>query len=204
MLRVEQIYVEGWDKNFSYLLYEEGSREAAVIDPNGRVERILEAIERKGLRLRYLINTHSHRDHIEHNDLFRERFSLRCAMHVEEPYSGREVAFQDGERWSLGGEFFTFLHTPGHTPGSSCILAGDSLISGDTLFVGRCGRTTFAGGSAEQMFDSMQRLRRLPPQTRIFPGHHYGQWPTSTIEKELTYNRCLRCTRLEEFLELGI
>lgn len=203
MLKVKQIFVEGTDKNFSYVLYDEESLEGAIIDPNGKIDRVFGFIEEQNLQIKYLINTHSHHDHVEHNDLVKEKYRIKNAMHKDEP-GRKDLSVDDSEEWKLGERPFQFLHTPGHSPGGLCILADGQLISGDTLFVGRSGRTIFAGGSPGAMFQSMQSLSTLGDEVQIFPGHDYGDQPTSTIGRERKHNKCLRAKTVEEFKSLGI
>lgn len=101
----------------------------------------------------------------------------------------------------VGTQRIRLLHTPGHTPGSQCFLVGDNLISGDTLFIGGCGRVDLPGSDPAQMYDSLvNRLRALPDQTVLYPGHDYADRPTSTIGEEKQRNPYMRFKRLEDFL----
>jgi hydroxyacylglutathione hydrolase len=105
----------------------------------------------------------------------------------------------DGRDLAIGRRGVRALETPGHTVGGTCYLADGYVITGDVLFVGGCGRTDFAGGDTAQMWNSLQRLARLPEETRVYPGHNYGDTETSTIAHELRSNRFLRCASLDEF-----
>ncbi len=104
---------------------------------------------------------------------------------------------QDGEELALGKGSLSFLHTPRHTPGCQCIRAGDAIITGDTLFVGECGRVDLAGSEPDAMFASLRKLAALPESTRVYPGHHYGRTPTSTIGEEKRTSPALRPANLE-------
>jgi len=94
------------------------------------------------------------------------------------------------------------LETRGHTVGGTCYLADGFIVTGDVLFVNGCGRTDFTGGDTAEMWQSLQRLMRLPEETRVYPGHNYGETPTSTIGHETRSNPFLRCTSFEEFRAL--
>lgn len=170
------------------------SKEAAVIDPGGNVDRILAAVRQAGLTVTAIIATHGHPDHVCGNRELKEATGAPIIMHQEEvaflarpeiskyfsmlgleasPPADRTVA--DGDQIAIGQQSFTVLHTPGHTPGGICLLSGDDLITGDTLFAGGVGRTDFPGGSWEQLMASIQnRLFTLPEEIRVWPGHGYG------------------------------
>jgi len=106
----------------------------------------------------------------------------------------------DGERLRLGDQEITFLHTPGHTPGSQCFMIGNRLVAGDTLFVQGCGRVDLPGGDPEQMYYTLtQKLAKLPADTVLFPGHHYGPSETSTIGVELQQNPYLQVRSIEDW-----
>jgi len=103
---------------------------------------------------------------------------------------------------AIGRRGVRALETPGHTVGGTCYLADGYVVTGDVLFVGGCGRTDFQGGDTAEMWRSLQRLMRLPEQTRVYPGHNYGETPTSTIGHETRTNRFLRCETFEAFRAL--
>ncbi|RME87385.1 MAG: MBL fold metallo-hydrolase [Planctomycetota bacterium] len=202
-MKVKQFFVQGWDKNFSYLLWDTKSQKGVVVDPNGNLGELLDFIQNQEIQIQAIVNTHGHRDHTELNQALKDLFQVPIVGHKEEPYA-KDKEVVDGEVWEVGEGKLQFLHTPGHSPGSICILTENHLVTGDTLFVGRSGKTSFPGGSPEKMFQSMVRLRSLPDETVIYPGHDYGDWPTSTIGKEKEYNQCLMANTVEEFKALGI
>jgi glyoxylase-like metal-dependent hydrolase (beta-lactamase superfamily II) len=108
-----------------------------------------------------------------------------------------------GDDIYIGDIRVKLLHTPGHTPGSQCFLAESALISGDTLFIGGCGRVDLPGGSAEDMYRSLtQVLAKLPDDTMLFPGHNYASKPVSTIREEKEENYCLKVGSLEDWVRL--
>jgi glyoxylase-like metal-dependent hydrolase (beta-lactamase superfamily II) len=108
---------------------------------------------------------------------------------------------ENGDEIAVGEQRIRFLHTPGHTPGSQCFLVGGNLVSGDTLFIGSCGRVDLPGSDPSQMYDSLvNKLKALPDDTVLYPGHDYADRPKSTIGEEKRRNVCMRFERLEDFL----
>ena len=180
--------------------------EGVVVDPGGDPDKIIAAITRLGLRIPSVINTHGHFDHVGGNRKVLEHTGAALLVHEKDvPYLSRaaEVAVKYGvttenspepDRFLEDGMILTFgnyrleaLHTPGHTPGGSClyIAAEGMVITGDTLFADGVGRTDFPGGSQKALIESIRtRLLTLPDATRVFPGHG----PSSTIGHERRYN----------------
>jgi glyoxylase-like metal-dependent hydrolase (beta-lactamase superfamily II) len=200
---VVQIEV-GLLQNFCEILYCPDTREAAVVDPAWEVDRLLREVERLKLRVTTALITHTHNDHIEGVDELVRQTGAAVVVHPREAdrvrAAGRKlVDAVDGQDLAIGRRGVRALETPGHTVGGTCYLADGYVITGDVLFVGGCGRTDFAGGDAAQMWNSLQRLARLPEETRVYPGHNYGDTETSTIAHELRENRFLRCASLDEF-----
>jgi len=141
--------------------------------------------------------THSHSDHLNGLDELLGRFDVPVYAHEDEiafsgalrRYSSALRPTVSGETLSVGAADFSCVHTPGHTPGSQCLLGEGALVTGDTLFVNACGRCDLEGGDAHQLFTSLyQRIGRLPDETRVFPGHDYGDVPSSTLEREKRHN----------------
>jgi glyoxylase-like metal-dependent hydrolase (beta-lactamase superfamily II) len=110
---------------------------------------------------------------------------------------------QGGDQLRLGNAAVTFLHTPGHTPGSQCFLIGSSLVSGDTLFINGCGRVDLPGGNSEQLYYSLtQVLGKLPDSTELYPGHNYAARTVSNLGRERLENFCMRVSSLAEWQRL--
>jgi len=197
-----QIRANG-DRNLAYLIGEETSREAAIIDPSFAPERALEESERCGLTVRYVISTHSHRDHVAGNAYIVERTAAVEVMHESTSHPCR-LRVKDNEELALGSLKLRLLHTPGHIPDHVCILAEGKLITGDLLFVGKIGGTgpNFPGSDPRQQWDSLQRLMKLDPSTEVWPGHDYGVAPSSTIGREVSSNPFLLCKTFHDFLYL--
>jgi hydroxyacylglutathione hydrolase len=204
--------------NFVYLIGDDVERVCMVVDPAWDIIGILDFIDREDLRLAGALVTHYHPDHIG-GSLFShdvagldELLSLRpVKIYVNELEAEGVKAVagisesdlerqRGGDELLIGGSRLRFLHTPGHTPGSQCFLAEGSLVSGDTLFIGGCGRVDLPGGDATQMYYSLtQVLAKLPEETLLYPGHNYSARTTSTIGEEKRDNYYMRIPALESW-----
>ncbi len=190
-----------------YIVSCETSKQAAIIDPGGDEERILEDCTRDGLEVMYIINTHGHPDHVCGNARIKEATGAKIVMHASDaayfsdpriqdyfsslglpPSPPVDLIVQDGDEIVIGEERLTVIHTPGHTPGGICLYSPPHCFTGDTLFVGGVGRTDFPGGSMQQLSEAIRtRLLTLPPETIVWPGHGYGGLQ-STIGREARSN----------------
>jgi len=195
----EQIRTGG-DRNFAYLIGDEDSREAALVDPANDPGACVAAAEQRGLKVKYVINTHGHYDHIDGNEAVRRRTGAKVAAH-ESARHGHDIGVKDGEVLRLGKLKVRVLHTPGHTGDAICVLAEGKLMTGDTLFVGKVGGTDFGAG-ARREFESLERLMELPEETEVYPGHDYGVAPSSTIGHERETNPFLLRRDFRDFVHL--
>ncbi len=196
----EQIRASNSD-NFSYLIADDESREAAVVDPAFPTAPVRSAVDRYKVRVKYIINTHGHRDHTSGNSELTEATEGKVAAHVNFTHP-RDISLEDGEFLTLGRLKIRVLHTPGHTPDSICLLVNKKLLTGDTLFVGECGRTDLSGGDSVQLYESLfNKILRLEDDVEIYPGHDYGPRPSSTLGVERRTNYTLEPRTLEEFID---
>lgn len=205
-------------ENFVYLIGDRQTGEAAVVDAAWDIEAILKTAAQDNMRITKAFVTHYHPDHIGGN-LFGHnieglpellaKVNLKVYTQKEEaPYLKSIVGLNDsdmeivssGDKTTIGDFNVQFIHTPGHTPGSQCFLIENRLVSGDTLFIGACGRVDLPGSNPEDMYYSLTtKLKRLPDETILLPGHNYGG-DSSTLGDEKKYNPYMRFQKLEDFL----
>ena len=204
----------GQMRNFNYLAGCDSTGEAALVDPAWEVDRMIDRAVAEGLTITRLLVTHTHPDHIEGLALAWSR--TRATIHVhslEAPAAAARLEtggaaegaadireMSDGDGIEIGKLTIRVMHTPGHTPGAVCYLVPGGVVTGDTLFVGRCGRTDFPGSDPEAMYQSLRRLAALPEDTVVYPGHNYADRPTSTIGRERIENVHMSAPDRVEFL----
>ena len=187
-------------QNFTYLVAEREGGEGVVIDPSFGIDPVLAAIDERRVKVRFILNTHSHPDHIAGNQDVKSRTGARIVAH-ENARIGQDESVREGSVVESGGLKFRIVHTPGHTPDSVLFLFEGHVATGDTLFVGECGRVDLPGGDPAQMFHSLlERVVRLDDALVVLPGHDYGISPTSTIGREKAENYTLKARTLDEFL----
>jgi glyoxylase-like metal-dependent hydrolase (beta-lactamase superfamily II) len=191
-LSVETFRAPG-DGCLGYLVADEGSRSALAIDPRlDQVAQFEEALASRGLRLRYVVDTHTHADHLSGARPLAQRTGATLLAHVASKLRGPVERIADGATVALGGRTVKILHAPGHTPDSIALLADGHLFTGDSLFVGGAGRTDFPGGSASDLFDTFRAFEALPDDTVVHPGHDYVGRAVSTIGAEKLENPLMR------------
>ena len=205
-MNVQKIVVGQLDVN-CYIISDEATSEALIIDPGDESERIIELIDASRLKPKYILFTHAHYDHVCAAKELHDRYKAIFLMHEKEMTTYRmttqlciswgfapedfpdpERTLNDGDTISVGTLSFTVLHTPGHTPGSICLLGENTLFSGDTLFRGSVGRTDLPGGDFELLSRSLERLMLLPRETKVMSGHD-GE---TSIAEEIRYNPFLK------------
>ncbi len=187
-------------QNFTYLIGDEETGKAAVVDPHGEVDRIIKLASERNLKIKYVLNTHSHFDHVGGNEELARKTGAKIVAHAKAP-TKKDVALKDGDIIRVGKLEIRVLHTPGHTVEAVCYLVQGKLLTGDTLFVGECGRTDLPGGSPAEMWDSLlNKLSKLDDSIEVYPGHDYGAKPHSTIGYEKQHNYTLKPRTREEFV----
>jgi len=190
---------------FTYILTAPGNAEAVIVDPVDRhVERDLRHLERLGLALAYVLETHAHADHITSAGKLRELTGAKAAVPSGCGIAPAEMQLNDGDVLTFGnGEKVVVLHTPGHTAGSMSYVWRGNVFTGDTLLIDGCGRTDFQSGSADALYDSVTRkLFALPDDTRMWPGHDYKGQSVSTIGWEKRHNSRIANRSREAFVKL--
>ncbi len=176
---------------YTYLLFDEVSREAVIIDPvDERLERDLGVLKQYGLRLKYVMETHAHADHITSAAALIEHTGAMVATPIFCNVTPAAIQLKDGDVLMFGSEKIEALHTSGHTAGSMSFVWRDNVFTGDTLLIGGCGRTDFQSGSAEALYDSVTLiLFKLPDQTTVWPAHDYKGQTQSSIGHEKQHNQ---------------
>jgi hydroxyacylglutathione hydrolase len=190
-----EIFTVGMLSTNCYVVSNPETREAIVIDPGidlpSEANLIFDYIEKEALKIKFIVNTHGHSDHIRGNDIFQKTYQVPVCIHsydlsfiksLEGPLAN--VLLMDQSPVQFGKETIMVMHTPGHTPGSICLLGGKIIFTGDTLFAGGIGRTDFPGGSNANMRLSLKKLVRLSDHLLVYPGHG----PTSLIGHEKRSN----------------
>ena len=193
-------------ENLVYLIEDQASARAAVVDPAWEVDAILALAKERGLRITDVLLTHSHHDHVNGLEALLAAYDAQVHLLKAEArfwgyYQDLPTLHHGGDVIELGETRIEVLHTPGHTPGSACYRVGDRLITGDTLFVFGCGRCDLRGGDPEAMHATLKRLTDgLPPETRLYPGHDYSVTPTSTLHEQALGNPFLHFDDVHRFV----
>lgn len=189
-MQIRQLFdSETW--TFTYLLWDEATKEAAVIDSVlEKVDRDEQHIKELGLNVKYLLETHIHADHITGAGPLRKRIGGTLVVHKNSESECADVLAVDGDTFQLGTQTITALHTPGHTNNDITWQIEGAVFTGDTLMVRDCGRTDFQLGSNEAMYHSLTEvLFQLPESTHVFPAHDYRGFTQSTIGEEKHFNQ---------------
>jgi len=190
----------GTVQNFSYIIGDETTGEVAIVDPAWEIDKLLSICDDLNVKVSYIINTHSHSDHVEGNDILRQRTGAKVVMHASSSLA-KDILVHESDTIKVGKIEMKVMHTPGHCPDHICLLFDSKLLTGDTLFVGECGRTDLAGGSSSDMYDSLNKILRLNDNTEVYPGHDYGLTRSSTIGFERQHNYTLKRRTREEFIQ---
>ncbi|MFQ6066250.1 MAG: MBL fold metallo-hydrolase [bacterium] len=196
----EQI-ASGGDRNFSYLVGGEKTRKGIIVDPSYRPEKILKRIEKHDLEIAYIINSHSHLDHVAGTDHIRTKTRAKVVMYKDARFPF-DIGVGDGQMLKVGTLQLKIIYTPGHSPDCICILVEDKLITGDSLFVGKVGGTGSDEAARAQYQSLHKKILGLDEKVEVYPGHNYGTRPSSAIGYEKENNPFLLQNSFEEFLNL--
>jgi glyoxylase-like metal-dependent hydrolase (beta-lactamase superfamily II) len=197
---------------FCYLVGDEETQEGLFIDPADDAKRLLVEAKSLGLnKIKYIVNTHSHVDHIMGNAEMVKKTGAKIIIHGEDAAAlvqtpsyllemfgataspPADIVVKEGDAIEVGNVKLRVIHTPGHSPGGMSLYVDGTVFTGDTLFVGSVGRTDFPGSSWDVLEASIRKkLYVLPGETVVFPGHNYGSTPTSTIQYERRHNPFVR------------
>jgi len=193
--------------NIIYIITDNKSKESAIIDPAWDMSEVYKYIGENNLILKKILLTHSHHDHINAIDEILTSYDLEIHINKKEKVFWKKeydsfIINHGGDSIKLGETEIRSLHTPGHTPGSTCYHIGDDLIAGDTLFVFGCGRCDLHGGNPEEMFNTLKDIKMsLDPKTIILPGHNYSIKRESTLQEEIQGNPFMKFNNLNKFID---
>jgi glyoxylase-like metal-dependent hydrolase (beta-lactamase superfamily II) len=200
-VKVHQILV-GNMQNFAYVVEDDDTDEAIVIDPSWDLDKIEQIITRNNLKIKYIVNTHHHFDHTLGNEAMAKSTGAKIIQHEESDLEN-DITVKDGDVINFGNSELRIVHTPGHSKDSICLIGDGKIFSGDTLFVGNCGRIDLPGGSAKELYHSLfDVLYSLDDNLTLYSGHNYGPSAISTIGKEKTSNLVMQRRTEQEFLDM--
>ncbi len=187
-------------KNFAYLLADRQGGEGLVVDSGWEIDPIVDAAEETDVKVKFAVATHRHSDHTSSLRELANSLGAKVVAHRRSPVD-HDLSVDDGDVLQLGDAQVRVIYTPGHTEDSICLYDGESLFTGDTLFIGNCGRTDLPGGSPRELFRSLHDvILKLPPATIVYPGHDYGDAPSRQLGEEILSNPVLSARDYDEFL----
>ena len=201
MLLFSQIQKHG--DNFSYVVADSETREAVVVDSSYNSDVLIKTIKAQNIQLKYIISTHGHSDHTVGNNTLQQVYKTAKTVAHKQTKNQTDLRVHDGDNISIGKVSIQVIYTPGHTPDGICLLIDNQkLLTGDTLFIGECGRTDLPGGDPKQLYQSLfQKILTLSDTIEVYPGHNYGVKPSSTIGYERKTNYVLQPRTQEEFIQ---
>jgi glyoxylase-like metal-dependent hydrolase (beta-lactamase superfamily II) len=186
-----------------YVVADSETRLAALIDPEVEmVEPMLDYLFEHGLRPRYLIDTHTHADHVSGAKELKAKTTAKLVMHEKAPASGVDLRLEDGDRLELGDLTLEFLYTPGHAKDLMSVLIPGKLLTADAMLIGSCGRTDLLNGNATQQYHTLYHtIRSLPDGLEVWPGHDYNGRSYTTLGDQKKENAKLGFSSKDEFVE---
>ena len=194
-------------QNLIYVITDNDTKESAIVDPAWDMTEIYEYLNNNNLILKKILLTHSHNDHVNAVDEVLDKFDTQIHINKKEKvfwakdYDNFAINY-GGDIIYLGETQIKSLHTPGHTPGSTCYHIGSNLIAGDTLFVFGCGRCDMHGGNPEEMYHTLKDIKNnLDSETIILPGHNYSIKKQSSLKEEINGNPFMHFNNVDRFIE---
>lgn len=185
---------------YSYIL--SSNSEALIIDPHiSLLEEYTKYLDKNKLKLKFVVDTHTHADHFSLAAILKEKFNVPILMHEKAISEVADKRLKDGDEIALGQKHFKILYTPGHTDDTISIYREGMVFTADVLLIGSVGRSDFQNGSHESMFDTLQKLKNLPNETIVFPAHDYNGRKSSTIAKEKTTNPFMKERSKNAFIQ---
>lgn len=200
MVKIEQFLVGEMD-NFTYLIIDENNKKSIMVDPSWNLETIFDYLNTNNIINKFIINTHSHFDHVIGNDEVVKVTGSKIIQHKLSPLK-KDIEVNDGQSIRFEEIMLKIIHTPGHSPDSICIIINDkNILTGDTLFVGSCGRVDLPGSNPNDMYNSIyDKIYNLDESLIVYPGHHYGSTKTSVLKNEIKNNFVFKFHDQKEFL----
>ncbi|MDE1724458.1 MAG: MBL fold metallo-hydrolase [Thaumarchaeota archaeon] len=199
-MKVYQLQV-GNMQNFTYVVEDEETKESVVIDPSWDLDLVIDIIEKHNLKIKYVINTHHHFDHTVGNDAIVKYTKSKIIQHKSSTLKN-DILVSDGDKILFGKSELVVIHTPGHSKDSICLIGDGKIFSGDTLFVGNCGRIDLPGGNGRELYHSLfDVMYKLDDNLILYPGHDYGNSQYSSIGMEKKTNFVLQPRTESEFLD---
>ena len=189
-------------QNFTYILEDENTSEGIIIDPSWELDEIMRIVHKNNLTIKYIVNTHHHFDHTIGNDTIKKETGAPILQYKTSTIK-HDLEVSDGDKIKFGNSELIVIHTPGHSKDSMCLVGDGKIFSGDTLFVGTCGRVDLPGGDARELYHSLvDILRKMDDNLVMYPGHNYGSTPTSTLGTQKKMNFVMQPRTEAEFLEI--
>ena len=189
-------------QNFTYILEDEKTGEAVLVDPSWDLDAVEQLITRNNLKIKYIVNTHHHFDHTIGNEAMANTTGAKIIQH-EASTLKHDIIVKDGDKIKFGESEVVVFHTPGHSKDSICLVGDGKILTGDTLFVGNCGRVDLPGGSANELYHSLfDVLAKLDDKLVMYSGHNYGTKSASTLGHEKETNFVMQPRTEAEFVEL--
>lgn len=213
---IQQIKIRGFDSNFSYIVGDSKTKEIGIVDPDD-ADHLIAEINHGEYQVKMILITHSHFDHVAGVERLLENYDVPVYLHenaegkLDIPEEKRKYV-GDGDFIQIGGLKIEVIDTPGHIDDAVCYYISEEnsedgipkILTGDTLFVEGCGRADLAGSNVEDLYDTLEKLKKLPDNTEVFAGHDYGSKPVSSIGWEKQHNKYLLCADFQEFKDLRI